>query len=69
MRKITVDEDKDLRFFFGGEVVHNVEQLSNLLRGLTFNHISDGLAAHITVGNIRESLLCGRKDAQLTVTT
>ena len=33
--------------FLRGEVVHDVEELPNLLRGLALDHIGDGLAPNI----------------------
>jgi len=41
----------DLVLLFGGEIILNVERLSNLLGGLSLDHIRDRLAA-----NIKESL-------------
>ena len=40
----------NLILFFGGEVVLDVERLADLLRGLPFDHVCDGLAADIKEG-------------------
>lgn len=38
---------KGAHLFFRSEVVHDVKELANLFRGLTLDHIRDGLAANI----------------------
>lgn len=40
----------DLLFLLGGEIVRNVERLTDLLGGLALDHVCDGLAAHIKKG-------------------
>lgn len=42
--------------FLRGEIVHNIEQFPDLLRRLAFNHVGDGLAAHVTVNKIRDDI-------------
>jgi hypothetical protein len=37
----------DLVFLLGGEVVLDVESLTDLLRGLSLDHVGDGLAADV----------------------
>jgi hypothetical protein len=39
-----------------GEVIYYVEKLPDLLRCLALNHVGDGLAAHVTVGKIRNAI-------------
>ena len=48
----------DLSLFFGGEIVHDVEELANFLRGLTLDHVSNGLAANIAERK------CGQPDVE-----
>ena len=38
---------EDLRFLLRCEVVHDVEQLPDLLRRLALDHVCDSFAAHI----------------------
>jgi hypothetical protein len=54
-----------LVLLFGGEVVLNIEGLTDLLGGLAFDHIGDGLAAHIEKSldvEVVGGLSCGVSD-------
>ena len=46
MRHIT----EQTHLLLGGEVVHDVEELADLLRCLALDHVGDGLAANIKEG-------------------
>jgi hypothetical protein len=40
---------KEADLLFGSEIVHDVKELPDLFRGLTLDHVSDGLATHVAV--------------------
>lgn len=37
----------DLLFLLGGEIIRDVERLTDLLRGLALDHIGDSLASNV----------------------
>ena len=50
---VNIPEESIQYLFLGSKVIDNVEEFPDLLGCLAFDHVSDGLAAHVTVEDVR----------------